>query len=123
MRIVILITAIEMSALMLWMIYKHYRRARLTRLIPAESTSTQQLNQRSSVRQSTHYPLMSDSGEGQRDDRRPMDGSVSGYGETITPSERSFARRAHQAMYKRWSQERHDSHGPIENKPIGRTSI
>lgn len=45
--------------------------------------------------------------EGQADDRTPMDGSVKDSSET--PSvQRSFARRSHQAMFKKWSQERHD---------------
>ena len=46
--------------------------------------------------------------EGQPDDRTPMDGSVRDIGGT--PSEqRSFTRRTHQLMFKKWSQERHDS--------------
>ena len=45
--------------------------------------------------------------EGQPDDRTPMNGSVKDSGET--PSvQRSFARRSHQAMFKKWSQARHD---------------
>ena len=46
--------------------------------------------------------------EGQPDDRTPMNGSVKDSGGT--PSvQRSFARRRHQEMFKKWSQERHDS--------------
>ena len=45
--------------------------------------------------------------EGQADDRAPMNGSVKNSGET--PSvQRSFARRFHQEMFKKWSQARHD---------------
>jgi len=45
--------------------------------------------------------------EGQPDDRTPMNGSVKDSGGT--PSvQRSFARRHHQAMFKKWSQARHD---------------
>lgn len=45
--------------------------------------------------------------EGQPDDRTPMDGSVKDSGGT--PSvQRSFARSRHQAMFKKWSQARHD---------------
>jgi hypothetical protein len=45
--------------------------------------------------------------EGQPDDRTPMDGSVRDIGGT--PSEqRSFTRRTHQLMFKKWSQARHD---------------
>jgi hypothetical protein len=45
--------------------------------------------------------------EGQPDDRIPMDGSVRDIGGT--PSEqRAFARRTHQAMFKKWSQASRD---------------
>ena len=45
--------------------------------------------------------------EGQADDRAPMNGSVRDSGGT--PSvQRAFARRSHQAMFKKWSQARHD---------------
>lgn len=45
--------------------------------------------------------------EGEPDDRLPMDGSVRDI--CVTPSEqRSFARRTHQLMFKKWSQARHD---------------
>ena len=44
---------------------------------------------------------------GQADDRTPMNGSVKNSGGT--PSvQRSFARRSHQAMFKKWSQARHE---------------
>lgn len=45
--------------------------------------------------------------EGQSDDRLPMDGSVTEGGETRS-GQRSFARRTHQLMFKKWSQERHE---------------
>ena len=45
--------------------------------------------------------------EGQPDDRTPMNGSVKDSGGP--PSvQRSFARRTHQAMFKKWSQARRD---------------
>jgi hypothetical protein len=45
--------------------------------------------------------------EGQPDDRMPMNGCVKDGGGT--PSvQRSFARRTHQAMFKKWSQARRD---------------
>jgi hypothetical protein len=45
--------------------------------------------------------------EGQADDRIPMNGSVKDRGGP--PSvQRSFARKSHQAMFKKWSQARHD---------------
>lgn len=45
--------------------------------------------------------------EGQADDRIPMNGSVkeSGGPRSI---QRAFARKSHQAMFKKWSQARHD---------------
>ena len=45
--------------------------------------------------------------EGQADDRIPMDGSVRNSGESGS-GQRAFARRTHQLMCKKWSQERHD---------------
>ena len=45
--------------------------------------------------------------EGEPDDRTPMDGSARNIGGA--PSEqRSFTRRTHQLMFKKWSQARHD---------------
>ena len=45
--------------------------------------------------------------EGQADDRTPMNGSVTDSGGP--PSvQRSFARRSHQIMFKKWSQTRRD---------------
>jgi hypothetical protein len=45
--------------------------------------------------------------EGQPDDRIPMNGSVKDSGGP--PSvQRSFSRRSHQAMFKKWSQARRD---------------
>ena len=45
--------------------------------------------------------------EGQADDRTPMNGAVKNSGGP--PSvQRAFARRSHQAMFKKWSQARRD---------------
>jgi len=45
--------------------------------------------------------------EGQADDRTPMNGAVKDAGGT--PSvQRAFSRRSRQAMFKKWSQARHD---------------
>lgn len=44
----------------------------------------------------------------QPDDRTPMDGSARDSGQTSS-GQRSFARRRHQLMFKKWSQDRHDS--------------
>ena len=45
--------------------------------------------------------------EGQPDDRRPMNGSVTDATGTSS-AHRAFARRFHQLMLKQWSQARHD---------------
>jgi len=45
--------------------------------------------------------------EPQSDDRRPVSGSVSA-GTSSLSAGRSSARRQHQAMFKAWSQSRHD---------------
>ncbi len=45
--------------------------------------------------------------EPQSDDRTPMFGTVA-TGTTSPSSHRSSARRRHQAMFKKWSQNRHD---------------
>ena len=45
--------------------------------------------------------------EGQADDRIPMDGSVANNNATAS-ARRAFARRSHQVMFKKWSQDRHD---------------
>jgi len=45
--------------------------------------------------------------EGQGNDRVQVDGAVKSSGETPS-GQRAFARRTHQLMFKKWSQERHD---------------
>ena len=45
--------------------------------------------------------------EGQADDRTPVNGSVKNTGGTSSV-QRAFARRSHQAMFKKWSQARRD---------------
>jgi len=46
--------------------------------------------------------------EGQQDDRLPMNGSVVTGEETAPSVRRALARKSHQVMYKKWSQDRHD---------------
>jgi hypothetical protein len=71
---------------------------------PNVETPTQTQTEFDSVRFAQLNPWLS---EGQADDRTPMNGSVKDIGGT--PSvQRSFARRCHQAMFKKWSQARHD---------------
>lgn len=45
--------------------------------------------------------------EGQANDRIPMNGSVKDI-DGAPSVQRAFARRSHQVMFKKWSQERHD---------------
>jgi hypothetical protein len=56
------------------------------------------------VRWAQLNPWLSD---GQADDRTPMNGSVIDSGGP-PPVQRAFARRSHQAMFKKWSQARRD---------------
>ena len=109
MEIVVLITVFEMAALMAWMIYKYYsRNKQLMLALPVNSLSkARRLDRAPSLPESAHYPFMNERQlEGQPDDRWPMSGVVASIGESGTPSARAFARRSHQLMYKKWSQER-----------------
>jgi hypothetical protein len=109
MEIVILITLFEMTALMAWMIYKYYSRNKQMRLaMPAtRSINARRFDLAPSIGESAHYPFINErEREGQRDDRRQMNGVVAAIREIGTPSARAFARRSHQLMYKKWSQER-----------------
>jgi hypothetical protein len=67
-------------------------------------TPTQIQTEFDSVRWAQLNPWLS---EGQADDRTPMNGSVKEI-EGAPSVQRSFARRRHQAMFKKWSQARHD---------------
>ncbi len=113
MKIVVLITVLEMAALTAWMIYKYYsRNKQMMQAVPANRsqlsvTNAGRFDRTPSLTKSAHYPFINEQQlEGQRDDRRPMSGAVDSNGESGTPSARSFARRSHQLMYKKWSQER-----------------
>lgn len=111
MKIVILISVIEMSVLLAWLIYKHYRQQPMPAVARRRSyistINNRTPDRTSSIRELVHYPLMNERlSEGQRDDRLPMNGSVEGDAERGTSSGRAFARRSHQLMFKRWSRER-----------------
>ena len=115
MRIIILITLIESSALMLWMIYWYYRRNRTpvrTGLVhpPLGSTNNNpNLDTFSTPLKSAHWSFINEwQVERQPDDRRPMSGSVHVIEGTALPARRAFARQSHQLMFKKWSKERHD---------------
>lgn len=112
MKIVMLITVLEMAAFTAWMIYKYYgRHRRMMLAIPVTRSqvlvSTARSLDPASLTESTHYPFIDERQlEGQVDDRRPMSGVVAPIGESGAPSGRALARRSHQLMYKKWSQER-----------------
>ena len=111
MKIVILISVIEMSVLMAWLIYKHYRPQAIPVVagprLYSSTVNNRRPNRTSSIRELAHYPLMNERlSEGQSDDRQQMNGSVAPDAESGTSSGRAFARRSHQLMFKRWSQER-----------------
>lgn len=112
MKIVVLITVFEMAALTAWMIYKHYSHNKQMMLaMPANRSqpSVPYARRPARVPSLAHYPFINEQQfEGQRDDRRPMSGVVASIGESGTSSARAFARRSHQLMYKKWSQERRD---------------
>jgi hypothetical protein len=71
---------------------------------PIVETDTQAQKEFDSVRWARLNPWLT---EGQADDRIPMNGSVGASGGPPTV-QRSFARRSHQAMFKKWSQARRD---------------
>jgi hypothetical protein len=110
MKIVLLITVFEMAALMTWVLYKYYiRNQQMLLAMPANRSQSyaRRVDLAPALKESTHYPFINERQlEGQSDDRRPMNGVVASIGETGTPSARAFARRSHQLMYKKWSQER-----------------
>jgi hypothetical protein len=112
MKIVVLITMLEMAAFTAWMIYKYYSRQKQMMLTTATRsqasvTNARRLDRAPSIQESAHYPFIDTRQlEGQPDDRRPMSGVVASIRESGTSSARAFARRSHQLMYKKWSQER-----------------
>src|SRR4030095_5744573 len=69
-----------------------------------KSSSTTTQAEFDSIRWKQLNPWLS---EGQADDRTPMNGSVR-LASQIPSVQRAFARRSHQAMFKKWSQARHD---------------
>ena len=113
MKIVVLITLFEMAAFTVWMIYKYYSRNKQMMLAMAATrsqpsvTNARGLDLAPLIKQSAHYPFVNERQlEGQSDDRQPMNGVVAAIRETGSSSARAFARRSHQLMYKKWSQER-----------------
>jgi hypothetical protein len=114
MRIVILITVIESSALAFWMIYSYHRRGlsrQASALLRPSSVSAISNPKHSSISHvdSAHWSFINQwHPEEQRDDRQQMNGSVAVSGGAAPSIRRSLARQSHQLMYKKWSKERHD---------------
>jgi hypothetical protein len=73
----------------------------------SDNNSAPALNSLASTAKSRWTFINDSKVEPQSDDREPMFGAVAA-GTTSLPAGRSSARRKHQAMYKEWSQSRHD---------------
>jgi hypothetical protein len=113
MKIVLLITVIESAIVALLLILWRYRSARVTARVPvgpissAANHSTPELNRSDALRDSRWAFINGWKVEPQSDDRMPTFGGVAS--STLSASgRRSTARRRHQAMFKQWSQDRHD---------------
>jgi hypothetical protein len=108
MRIVILIAVAETSIFMLWLTY-WYQRGRQSNLRTAIRQPRSTAGNGSLLLSPSHWSTMNRSQvEGQQDDRLPMNGSVVTAEETAPSVRRALARKSHQVMYKKWSQDRHD---------------
>jgi hypothetical protein len=111
MKIVFLITALETLVIALWMILRHSRKRRL-QVAPLESSFLMEkpraelhdLDSWDATRWSFINRWRVDD---QADDRTPMSGAVA-VSSGAPSAYRSFARRSHQLMYKKWSKDRHD---------------
>ena len=114
MKIVLLITLVESALLALLMLLWRYRSARMPARVPigpiisAARKSTPESNRRNALRDSRWAFINGWTVEPQSDDRIPAFGDVASSTTTSASANRSVARRRHQTMYKRWSQERHD---------------
>jgi hypothetical protein len=111
MKIVLLITLVESALLALLMILWRYRSARMPARVPVISAarkSTPESNRSDALRDSRWAFINGWTVEPQSDDRIPAFGDVAFSSTTSASANRSVARRRHQTMYKRWSQERHD---------------
>ncbi|MFN2531616.1 MAG: hypothetical protein ABR555_09990 [Pyrinomonadaceae bacterium] len=111
MRIFILFTIVESAAATLWLMYWYYRRSQsravLLRPLAISTSTNPDFKIPSAPVVVAHWSLMNESQvEGQRDDRKPMNGSVASHSDWTASADRAFARRYHQSMYKKWSQDR-----------------
>lgn len=108
MKIVLMITVIESAMIALFLIWR-YRTSKVAALAPINTLA----GSRSTLAASGYDAnsrwafINSWKVEPQADDRIPMFGDVAA-ATSPPPAHRSSARRRHQAMYKQWSQDRHD---------------
>lgn len=109
MRIVLLITLVESALVAVLMLVWHYRKLRAAAPILVGPTNISKA-QPSGV-DSTHdarWAFINEwRVEPQADDRLPTSGKV-GHSTETASGRRSNTRRRHQAMFKQWSQDRHD---------------
>ena len=112
MKIVLLITLVESAIVALLMILWRYRSVKTTAPLPFKQITHAEVNHiaesdLNDARRSRWAFINGWTVEPQSDDRMPAFGSVAS-STASAPGRRSTARRRHQAMYKRWSQDRHD---------------
>jgi hypothetical protein len=109
MRIVLLITVIESAMIALFLIWR-YRTSRVAALAPIGpvASGTRSTSPAAKIDANSRWSFINGwKVEPQSDDRIPAFGRVAP-ATSFAPAHRSTARRRHQAMYKQWSQDRHD---------------
>lgn len=112
MKVVLLITLVESAIVALLMILWRYRSVKSIAPVPVRQITRAEANHIASsdpndARRTRWAFINGWKVEPQFDDRMPAFGSVAS-STASAPGRRSTARRRHQAMYKRWSQDRHD---------------
>ena len=108
MKIVLLITLVESALLALFMILWRNRNARIPARVPVVSAASRSTNKPAALRDSRWAFINGWNVEPQSDDRIPAFGDAASSITSSGSANRSVARRRHQAMYKQWSQDRHD---------------
>ena len=109
MKIILLITLLEILAITSWLVLRHFRieKSRIqAAMIPVPNTSIAKSSLSSPDASRWHFINGWDVAA-QADDRRLTLGRVIERAGSA-PALRSFARRSHQRNFKAWSQERHD---------------
>ena len=110
MKIILLITLLEILAITSWLVLRHiliqHSRKPVAALMPLVNTLST-ISALPSPEASRWHFINGWNVEAQADDRRLMLGTVVERAGSA-PALRSFARRSHQRSFKTWSQERHD---------------